>query len=324
MKLFSFLVSALVASSALAAPLKTKIEHGIKGQVKLLIDMDQMSDPVDVLFVIDDSGSMSSYQAAVVANADAFMDKLAAGGTSWRLGLISTSLEENPAIGLAAGTELDPSTPDVVQKFKNAVLTLGVNGNNIEQPFDSINKALTAYPNFLRPDARLVIIVISDAPEQSTVSPGDLVKALTAWKGGDASKISFYGFLGPQDWCAPTDDPFVWAGSTYQQFTDAIKGDATPICTADFGTKLIKVGDTLNRMSRAGQPSISEIPLPSMPDSATITVNFGTQIIEKGVIQTGWIYDSTKNEVLLGNQIPWSVQPAKTPLEVTYTPKDWE
>jgi hypothetical protein len=321
MKLVLALMSALCLSSAHARPLKAQVKN-ISGKVKLLIDMDQVSEPVDILFVVDNSASMAVYQNAVAENTNAFMDQLSAGGGDWRIALVSTSVAEAPYIGMGAGNGLDHTTPGGAALFKSSVARLGIDGDTTEKAFDSINGALAKYPDFLRANAQLAIIVVSDAAEQSVLNTADLLQTLTALKGGDSSKISFYGFLNPTDWCPDNDEPFVWAGSKYQDFLNHLAGDAKPICGSDFGANLVAVGKALNKASRAGNTGM-EIPLPSVPVTATVTVNFGTQIIDKGVIDYGWLYNPDKNSVLLGDKIPWSVQPAGTPLEVTYTPKDW-
>jgi hypothetical protein len=55
----------------------------------------------------------------------------------------------------------------------------------------------------------------------------------------------------------------------------------------------------------------------------TIKVTYGNQTILPGDIKRGWTYDYITNEVLLGDEIEWSVQPPDTTLDVTFVPLAW-
>jgi hypothetical protein len=183
----------------------------------------------DILFVIDDSGSMNQEQTNLRNNLAAFIDTLVASPVEidFRIGVTSTSVEEYPAAdgairqaydaGPASGTpypdgalvavrqqasgavtpgDLDydlaanPTTlgwggPRVLGKgdgsaaalaalardFKANVL-LGIDGSGKEQPFRAARLALTdrlldANAGFLRPGARLAVIVVTDEDDCS-------------------------------------------------------------------------------------------------------------------------------------------------------------
>ncbi|MGZ3722869.1 MAG: hypothetical protein ACXVA9_08075 [Bdellovibrionales bacterium] len=322
MKFLSLFLTALISTAALAKPLKFSTEN-ISGKIKLLIDMDQVSGPVDILFIIDNSASMQAHQQTVIANADMFIDGLSKGGTDWKIGLISTTTTDKPYVGMLPGDELTSATPNGAAFFKAAVRKLGMDGDVYEKPFDSITTALTNSPNFLRPNADLAIILVSDAAEQSIATTAVFLKTLSTFK-ADLSKVSFNGFLNPVDWCTPTDDVFNWQGSKYQELLVTLKGGASGLCDPQFGAKLAVLGDSLSKSSQNPvRTTFHEITLPSIPDFASIEVNYGTQVVSKGSISFGWIYDDAKNQILLGDKIPWTIQPANTPLEVIYVPKDW-
>ena len=177
----------------------------------------------DILFVVDDSGSMSEEQANLAANLRAFIDTLAASPVEnqFRIAVTNTSVEgylasqqsytggpsrnvpypdgsllavaQVNALGVAGrylydtnlypqaggwggNRILDAGAPSLVQDFKANVL-VGISGSGREQPLRAAQLALTdrlaaANAGFLRPGARLAIIILSDEDDCSgPVSP---------------------------------------------------------------------------------------------------------------------------------------------------------
>jgi hypothetical protein len=172
----------------------------------------------DILFVIDDSGSMFEEQANLAANLGVFIDTLAASPVEndFRIAVTNTSVEgylatqqsyaagnvpypdgaiiavaqvngiATPAAGgnLLYSTTLYPATdgwggtryldagsPTLVRDFKVNVL-VGIAGSGKEQPFRAAQLALSdrlavANAGFLRPGARLAIIILSDEDDCS-------------------------------------------------------------------------------------------------------------------------------------------------------------
>jgi hypothetical protein len=158
---------------------------------------------VDILFVVDNSGSMAEEQEKVAQNIENFMKKIktsaAEGKTQYHIGVITTSVWD---INQTANTDiknnedgrlqaiqttsdcLHPSTNkrflqnsdnnDVVDQLKNTIKCLGIGGSGIERGFDAIVKALSderlhnENSGFLRDDAKLMIIVIGDEDDCST------------------------------------------------------------------------------------------------------------------------------------------------------------
>jgi len=180
----------------------------------------------DILFVIDDSGSMSEEQANLSANLGAFIDRLASLPIQddYQIGVTTTDVDEydlgtsfvgGPMIGkpypqgalvavrqnasgqglagdlvydLAAyrttsgwggNRVLVKGSPTLVQDFKANVL-VGTAGSGKEQPFRAARLALTdriadgTNAGFLRPGARLAVIVASDEDDCSDSPPRDI------------------------------------------------------------------------------------------------------------------------------------------------------
>lgn len=159
----------------------------------------------DILFVIDNSGSMSEEQSAVATELPAFLDELQRGGgvaQDFRVGVITTSVYRRAFVnntdeyieytaesgrlrpvpdsngGPTAERYIDSSDPQLLEKFGRLVKQ-GVEGSGQETPFEAVRLAvaspLATQPlaeggneGFLRDGARLLVVVVSDEDDCSS------------------------------------------------------------------------------------------------------------------------------------------------------------
>jgi len=161
---------------------------------------------LDILFVIDDSGSMHNKQLKVQSELTAFMEELQKGGgidQSMNIGIISTSvyrLEEYQPLSyrdLAGkdypGGRLLPTQggnqrvllsdwPDFLSLFRDRIYR-GISGSPQETPFEAVRLALLSdlsekplseggNKGFLREGARLLVVVLSDEDDCSERTDG--------------------------------------------------------------------------------------------------------------------------------------------------------
>jgi hypothetical protein len=175
----------------------------------------------DILFVIDDSGSMNDNQTNLADNLGAFIDRLTSLPIEddYRIGVTTTDVQafsgattfsagyetgnpypqgaliavakDNAGNGIpgdlvyGAGTGwggsriLQKGSSTLIEDFK-ANVRVGTNGSNKEQPFRAIQMALTdriadgTNAGFLRPGAKLAIVVVSDEDDCSDTPPLDI------------------------------------------------------------------------------------------------------------------------------------------------------
>lgn len=254
---------------------------------------------VDILWVIDNSGSMGSHQQNVITNSDLFIREFVKKQKilDWKMGLVSTDESEAPYLGFKAGDELNKSTPDPVNVFNRAVNKLGTFGSGIEKPFFCARKALQDNPNWVRKNAVLANIMVTDAAEQSFISGQDFANFMAQMKGGDLRKVVFYGVLGPNDWnCPATDGFWNYAGSPYEAFAKLVgRGKNYPLCSPDFGKNLAELGKDLVKLA-----SSPRIELTSRPRLETLRVTWRGNVLPGGPKETGgfWTYDFDLNAVL--------------------------
>lgn len=134
----------------------------------------------DILFVIDDSGSMSQEQTTLQNGLAAFINTLANSpvANDFQVGVTTTSVADfngtaNPNAGVLVPPGVMPSSsPTLVSDFQAAVV-VGTTGFGREQAFEAarlaIEKSAAGQPNagFIRPGARLAVIMLSDEDDCS-------------------------------------------------------------------------------------------------------------------------------------------------------------
>jgi len=128
---------------------------------------------VDILWVIDTSGSMHDDEPRLLAGIDAMMNSLPAHG--WRLNMISNSpphVHTDAQFPLVPGDDL----ADAKAMFYN------MKGGVYEQGFDALEAYLYHNPyanQWMRNDAALLVVFVSDEEDQSNQSVAEFVNYYT-------------------------------------------------------------------------------------------------------------------------------------------------
>lgn len=269
--------------------------RGLREQNHKLIEVldGQKAGGIDVVWIIDNSGSMDPHQKNVIKNAELFMSEFIKSKTvSWRMGLVSTTYNEKPYIEFGSSRKLDHTTTNPVKVFKDAVATLGTSGSSSELVYYSLKKAFDQYPAFARKDASLAIIMVTDTFEQSNISNADLMKALKPYYGTD---IYAYGAFAANDFTACPNENWDYKGSKYEQLIMSTKGKFFSLCVADFGQKLAEIGKDI--IEKIVKPRVF---LSSRPKPRTIEVYFDGQKLKPGLPENGgvWSYDFSSNSIV--------------------------
>lgn len=198
----------------------------------------------DIIWVIDNSGSMSDYQQSIQINMNLFIREFssAAQGTDWRMGLVSTDRTDSPYIGFSSLDRLDSSTTEPVLLFNQAVARLGTDGSPTEQPLEAVRNAITSHPDFLRPGAKLFVIVVTDEEDQSQRTVADYVSFLHSLV--PAANITSYGVFGglePNCGSMPR-----YSGTRNSEFMQATNGTPYSICSPEYGRMLSAIAQDIN------------------------------------------------------------------------------
>lgn len=176
----------------------------------------------DVLFVIDNSGSMSEDQASLAANFGSFLAVVTALDVDFHLGVVTTDVGGD--LGQLQGSVrvITPSTPDPQATF-DANANVGGSGSGIEQGFHSAYLALSppnvdgANAGFLREAAGLRIVFVSDEAEQSGSILGWSREDYLIWfqnLKANPEHVVLSSILDTAAQCADPADDYAWAAMT--------------------------------------------------------------------------------------------------------------
>lgn len=252
---------------------------------------------VDILWVIDNSGSMDPYQQKVIQNSSAFMKQFTSSTRlRWKMGLISTSYGEQPYMGFRS--VVDYTTLDAEGQFNAAVARLGVNGDGRERTFDPVLRHLRDYPQFVRPSAFLVIIAVSDENEYSSgTSVDSFLNQMGKILGGDNSQLAVFGVFGAK---ANGIDEDRTQNFKYKEVVERTGGKMYPLETGDYGPLLAELGKDLIQRTSSVNPAVV---LDQKPMPETIEVVYKGRRLRPGPAVTGgeWTYDSQYNRILISN-----------------------
>ncbi len=155
---------------------------------------------VDVLFMVDNSGSMEQEQINLAQNFPVLIEKIEAAQMDYRVGVISSDLGAgdygHPSCEVSGGdagalettpriSGCQPPTDPWIQKVDGktnvpgddvsaafaCIAKLGIGGCGFESQLEAVYQALETNPGFLRAAAALVVVYITDEDDCSAVDP---------------------------------------------------------------------------------------------------------------------------------------------------------
>lgn len=316
-----------------------EVEYGSGDVETVIVSLEGRTDPdareietfeqvgygeVDVLFVVDDSGCMADEQVAMAVNIQAFLSFVHAQAVDYHLGVTNTELNrflgylrplEEPASNRIVTRDSAPSPGEAI--FPSFLL--GASGGS-ERVLESAERALSRplvdghNQGFLRKDALLSIVTVTDEPEQSTTQPLDyylsFLRSLKGFRNLDQVVVSSItgtptGCSGPGGSAAPD--------SRLPALARATGGYEGSICTSDWN----------DLMADLAMPTVGfrhRFFLRHQPQEETLQVWVDDRRLDRrsasGVRQ--WWFDRSTNALEFP---PLTVPEAGQKVRVEYTPR---
>ncbi|MGI5864840.1 MAG: choice-of-anchor D domain-containing protein [Myxococcales bacterium] len=278
---------------------------------------------VDVLLVVDDSCSMYDKQVALGAAFSSFIAYADSHGVDYRIAVTTTSVDPSQDfangrfVPLQGGTRvITPTTPNKQQVFAQNV-NVGTNGHWEELLFKPVELALsepllsTHNAGFLRPDALLSIVLVSDAADQDQTPLSRYAGFLDRLKGPNQYTVS--GMLPTQaslpGGSCQYDD--LTAGQSHRARTlvAATGGALEEICSTDWPAAMSNIGAVA-----FGSASRSRFHLSELPDTAEpILVEVDGAPLPAGA---RWAYNASANAI---DFEPSAAPEPGSTVRVTYT-----
>tara|TARA_B100000131_G_scaffold320926_1_gene370289 strand:+ start:789 stop:1724 length:936 start_codon:yes stop_codon:yes gene_type:complete len=235
-------------------------------------------DGVDIVWVIDTSGSMNSYQTQLLAGIELMMNALPA--TGWRLVMISTDPDE------ASIEQQFPLVPgDTISDAEGMYALMGTGPD--EKGFDSIYSYVETNPyaaTWMRDDAALLVVFVSDEDDQSDIlsSSSDFVNWYSARRFGNVFLASI---VMQEEEVSTCDGGYSGShpGLTYMAATQLMFGTIVDICDEDWTPG---VTDATTQIEPYESLSLSKVPVPE-----TI------RVFVDGILNWDWNYDEPTNTI---------------------------
>lgn len=309
---------------------------------------------IDILWVVDTSGSMETSQTALRQNFARFIQKFQSQQYDFHMAVTSTdayiakfdanrtglrilrdgrlSLDTGGEIGTHSGVRvMTRATPNLVNVW-NINSDQGIDGSGDERVFSSFEQALTEPTNkaaFRRPDAYLAIISVSDEDDYSSTSPnygGNNYNApgiipvsyyksfLDTYAGSAGYSFNTISIL---DNACETRLANDFAGRHIGQRYIQL-ADLTKGVKAslcdDFGTSLQLISDTIVNQ----HPVNATYRLGREPVESSIVVKLNGTAVPKDATN-GWTYDASTIVVTLHGTASQAIQAGGT-VAITYDP----
>jgi len=294
----------------------------------------------DILFIVDNTGSMALERLELGANFQRFIDELIATQTNFQVAVTSNSMAgpTNPLFNDPNATGYQGTLRSVtVGGISSSIITNAtVNPSQVfvaattfpdtrlrwDRTFSVMVSALTppltsvGQPNygFLRAGAALAVIVVTNGDDQSFGTVAHYARFLRSIKGvGNENIASFSSIVGDvPNGCTPANQQNYYgsqaeAAFRYTDMSLRTGGVVGSICNPTFEQILIQVADALKTLRR-----IFSLSLNPVATSISVRVN-GAAIAQDPV--NGWTYQSSINSIVFaGNYLP----PPGAKIEIQY------
>lgn len=324
-----FGVTAVLAAAILFQACGLRDPHfSLLGEQQGIVTSGLANNKVDILWVIDNSGTMGPKQTNLINSINSFMDSFVNLDFDYHIAVATTDISatgQNACI-VGAPAIVTSSTPNPNTAVANNA-NVGFFGSADAHGLDVVQAALSD-PNlsgcnagFLRPDAFLAVIFFSDADDDTAATVENLEAFLDTLK----PPFTLPNGTSVHAWSASAmvvnnvSDPNCIAlgpaselGTKYMQLANDSNGQIASICAGNFSAGLLSVATKILQATTA-------IHLKREPDPSTIGVVMNGKFIEESPVN-GWQYDASINSIVFyGNAIPNG--PGIT-IDIFYTPND--
>ena len=236
-------------------------------------------DGIDILWVVDRSGSMNRFNAELLAGVEAML--LALPVSDWRLVMISA----DPTRAIASN-EFPLIPGDTIADAEAMLNTLTM--ATLEEGFNSVYQYITNNPyasTWMRPDAGLLVVFVSDEEEQSDAE-FPAVTDFMSWYQSQRMGSVFMASIVNQDPLVSMStyppNPFD-IGIRYMDATSMLGGVIVDICDTDWSAGVTDATQSIEPVESIKLTHKAE------PDSIRVFIN--------GSLNHDWFYQESDNTV---------------------------
>jgi len=241
---------------------------------------------VDILWVVDNSGSMADEQASLISNFNSFIRNFLDEEIQFQMAITTTDARAQYNGLPVAGSLADltyanavSNQADFISDF-NREINVGINGSGYEKGLQTSEGFFTNHAaGWLRPEAYLAVIYVSDEEDQSISSVQHYVDFLKSLK-SDPNKVKAHAIV---DTLNRGGSGLTVGSLRYQEAANSTSGSIHDI-TSNFGDSLETIAEQIVNLTLS-------FVLAHPADESTI------EVLVNGVVNTAWTYDATTHSV---------------------------
>jgi hypothetical protein len=188
-------------------------------------------DGIDIIWVIDRSGSMGVHNDRLIAGVEAMIAALPT--SDWRLVMISADARKS-----IVSTEFPLVPGDDGEDARDMLATL--TSAPFEEGFNAVYDYIVLNPyssTWMRPDAGLLVVFVSDEDEQSTTeypAVSDFMSWYQSMRMGSVFMASIINVESEDSVCLGGWTPALYVGKRYREATNMLGGVVLDICSEDW------------------------------------------------------------------------------------------
>jgi len=239
---------------------------------------------VDIIWVIDNSGSMNTYQNLLGQNMDLFMTMFLNYSPNFQMAFITT---DDPLF--VNGHVINNNSGDPVIEAVHTIDSIGISGSGWEKGLEMFQACLEhgECGNMLRRDATLVTIFLSDEPDHSALTIASITSVIDSIR--PPGTFVPYAIIGDIPQGCSAAPHWAQAGWGYYELIQEYASQWWSICDNDWGNQLEELAQNISIQTVFNLDS--EDP---HVDTIKVWVNGQTQT-------AGWVYDPTLNAVVFNH-----------------------
>ena len=244
-------------------------ESNVQVAAKQIYHTIEANPPIDILFVVDTSGSMDEERRNLAQRIDGFLNQL--NELDWQVAATTTDMEnsyrehtQGKLTAFRENTYILDSSIDIAQELLGNKIQGFPRGGGNEKGIEAAHKAIERYVNrefpnemFFRNEGHLAIVILSDEDENSSgrnikYTPEQFLDYVnTAFN--IQKNITWHSIVKPSDGrCGGTRE------TKYEQLSKLTNGITGSVCENDYANQLRNIGQSVRNMQK-------EIPLGCTP-----------------------------------------------------------
>ena len=236
---------------------------------------------IDIVWIIDNSGSMNFFQSMLGNNMADFMQIFLSYSPDFQMVFITT---DNPTF---ISNIIDRSTRDPIGEAVDQINSIGIGGSGNEKGLSMLAQCMDGgqCSDIARRDANFIAIFLSDEPDHSG---GSLINFINIYEGAKPGMFKPYAIIGdPPSGCSNNGNGWTpQAGYGYWDLVQHYASQWFSICDEDWGAQLEEIAQDISIQT------VFEIESED-PHVNTLRVWINGQLVTEG-----WAYDEDLNAVV--------------------------